>query len=122
MIGNDAQGPDKTPSPGGDRDFRQRLQRLNEALERAQRNRGVAPDQPNNGRGSGQAMGLAMRLASEFVVEILVGGAIGWTIDHFAGTSPWGLLIFLLLGFAAGVRSLMRAVGSAPPGSDSGGT
>lgn len=70
-------------------------------------------------------MGLALRLASEFVVEILVGGAIGWVIDYFAGTSPWGLLVFLLLGFAAGVRSLVRSVGSTPPpaspGNDSGG-
>jgi ATP synthase protein I len=53
-----------------------------------------------------------MRLASEFVVEILVGGAVGWVIDHFAGTSPWGLLVFLLLGFGAGVVSLLRATGA----------
>ena len=42
---------------------------------------------------------------------ILVGGLVGWAIDHFAGTSPWGLIIFLLLGFAAGTLNVMRSAG-----------
>ena len=35
-------------------------------------------------------------------------------IDRLAGTSPWGLLVFLLLGFAAGVLNLIRAAGVVP--------
>jgi ATP synthase protein I len=112
MTGNDAHDPEgRTPSSGGGSDFSERLQRLNAALDKAQRDRDAASAHgPRPGAGPG--LGLAMRLASEFVVEILVGGAIGWVIDHFAGTSPWGLLVFLLLGFAAGVVSLLRGIGA----------
>jgi len=53
----------------------------------------------------------ALRLSSEFVAGVLVGGFIGWAIDRFAGTSPWGMIAFLLLGFAAGTLNAMRAAG-----------
>jgi ATP synthase protein I len=49
----------------------------------------------------------------------LVGAGLGWLIDHWFGTTPWGLIIFLLLGFAAGVLNVMRSAGVvASPGID----
>jgi len=39
---------------------------------------------------------------------MLVGGLIGWFIDKQAGTGPWGLIALLLLGFATGLRSVLR--------------
>ena len=45
---------------------------------------------------------------------VLVGAAIGWAIDRWLGISPWGLIVFLLLGFAAGVINVMRVAGVAP--------
>ena len=54
---------------------------------------------------------MALRLSSEFVAGVLLGGLIGWLVDHFAGTSPWGLIVFLLLGFGAGTLNTMRAAG-----------
>lgn len=56
--------------------------------------------------------GNALKLSSEFVAAILVGAGLGWFFDQFAGTSPWGMIIFLLLGFAAGVKNVMRAAGT----------
>jgi ATP synthase protein I len=53
----------------------------------------------------------ALRLSSEFVAGVVLGGLIGWVIDHFAGSSPWGLIVFLLLGFGAGTLNAMRAAG-----------
>ena len=53
----------------------------------------------------------AIRMSTEFVVAILVGVGIGWTIDYFFGTAPWAMIIFLPLGFVAGVRNIMRASG-----------
>jgi ATP synthase protein I len=47
-------------------------------------------------------------IALEFVGAMLVGGFLGWFIDKQAGTGPWGLIMLLLLGFAAGLRSVMR--------------
>ena len=35
--------------------------------------------------------------------------ALGWGLDRLAGTSPWGLIGFLLLGFCAGVLNVVRA-------------
>lgn len=60
--------------------------------------------------------GLAVRLGADFVAGILVGGAIGWGIDRLFGTTPWGLLVFLLLGFAAGVLTMLRSAGLVKPG------
>ena len=53
----------------------------------------------------------AIRMSTEFVVAILVGVGIGWTIDYFFGTAPWAMIIFLPLGFVAGVRNIMRGSG-----------
>ena len=55
--------------------------------------------------------GQAFKLSSEFIAGIAVGVGIGWTIDRLAGTSPWGLIVFLLLGFAAGVLNVLRSAG-----------
>jgi ATP synthase protein I len=43
----------------------------------------------------------------------VVGAGLGWLIDRWLGISPWGLMVFLLLGFAAGVLNVMRSAGLA---------
>jgi ATP synthase protein I len=89
-----------------------RLQRLGEGLGHA---RGRA-DQSSDGAGadrattaSGYARGF--RLSSELVAGVLVGAGLGWLIDRWLGISPWGLIVFLLLGFVAGVLNVMRSAG-----------
>ena len=88
-----------------------RLQRLNEGLGHARER-----DRPANGSGadrattaSGYARGF--RLSSELVAGVVVGAGLGWLIDRWLGISPWGLIIFVLLGFAAGVLNVMRSAG-----------
>ncbi len=56
-------------------------------------------------------MGYALRLSSEFIAGVVVGAAIGWFVDRMAGTSPWGLIVFLFLGFGAGVLNVLRSAG-----------
>lgn len=53
--------------------------------------------------------GRGFRLASEFVAAIIVGALLGWGVDSLFGTTPWGMIILLLLGFAAGVLNVIRA-------------
>lgn len=55
------------------------------------------------------------RLASEFVAGTLVGGLIGYGIDWLFGTLPFGLIVFLLLGFGAGILNMARAANRVPP-------
>src|ERR1700691_6405188 len=90
-----------------------RLQRLSERLARDQ------AAQPSNGPGgdraataSGYARGF--RLSSELVGGVLVGAGLGWLIDRLLGIAPWGFIVFLLLGFVAGVLNVMRSAGGVP--------
>ncbi len=67
------------------------------------------------------AMARGFRLSTELVAGVLVGAMLGWLLDRWLGISPWGLIVFLLLGFAAGVVNVMRAAGVAPGQGGSGG-
>ena len=73
-------------------------------------------------QGEMTGMGRAFRLASEFVAAIVVGGALGFGVDWFFKSQPWGIVIFILLGFAAGVLNIIRATAelnamtAVPPG------
>ncbi|QPC86970.1 ATP F0F1 synthase subunit I [Mesorhizobium sp. NBSH29] len=77
----------------------------------------------DGGANSGGAAGYgqALKLSSEFIAGIAVGAGLGWLIDYYAGTTPWGLIVFLLLGFGAGVLNVLRSAGMVTePGSKSG--
>ncbi len=54
---------------------------------------------------------VAIKLSSEFVAAIIVGALLGYLLDHFAGTAPWGMIVLLLLGFCAGVLNVLRSAG-----------
>ena len=89
-----------------------RLQRLNEGLGQARSAADNASDSSGAQRAataSGYARGF--RLSSELVAGVVVGAGIGWLLDRWLGVSPWGLIVFLLLGFAAGVLNVMRSAG-----------
>ena len=90
-----------------------RLQRLGERLARDSASRTSAgPGEDGGVTASGYAKGF--RLSSELVGGVLVGAGLGWGIDRLLGISPWGFIVFLLLGFAAGVLNVMRSAGVAP--------
>ncbi len=40
---------------------------------------------------------------SEFLASVLGGGIIGYGIDWFFDSTPWGMITFLILGFVSGV-------------------
>ncbi len=87
-----------------------RLRRLGEELGRDRPGRSPPAEGPPPGSvGSGMARGF--RLSTELVAGVLVGAGIGWGLDRWLGISPWGLIVFLLLGFAAGVLNVVRAAG-----------
>ncbi|MEM6463151.1 MAG: AtpZ/AtpI family protein [Pseudomonadota bacterium] len=68
----------------------------------------------NDGKSEGankSSYAKAFQLSTEFVAAIFVGTLLGYLIDRFLGTTPWGMIIFLLLGFVAGVLNVMRSAG-----------
>jgi ATP synthase protein I len=95
-----------------------RLTHLDERLSEARRDRENRSARQGREKETASAKASAMargfRLSSELVAGVVVGAVIGWGIDRLLSTSPWGLIVFFLLGFAAGVVNLMRAAGVAP--------
>ena len=87
-----------------------RLQRLGEGLAR-QRADETSNDAPDNRAATASGYAKGFRLSSELVGGVAVGAGLGWLIDRGLGTSPWGFIVFLLLGFAAGVLNVMRSAG-----------
>jgi ATP synthase protein I len=74
------------------------------------------PGESEDGAARASAMALGFRLSSELVAGVLVGAAIGWGFDRLLSTSPFGLIVFLLLGFAAGVVNVVRQATAASKG------
>lgn len=52
-----------------------------------------------------------MRVSVELVAALAVGVAIGWGLDRWLGTMPLFLVIFVLLGGAAGIMNVWRMMG-----------
>ena len=59
---------------------------------------------------------LALRLGADFVAGVILGAALGWGVDRLFGTAPWGLVVFLFFGFAAGTLTALRSAGLVKPG------
>ncbi len=51
----------------------------------------------------------AWRMVIELVVGVGLGFGIGYGLDSLFGTIPIFLILFTLLGFAAGIRTMMRS-------------
>ncbi len=94
-----------------------RLRHLGERLGSHQPSAPPGHVNPPSASANASAMARGLRLSSELVAGVLVGGVIGWVLDYWLGISPFGLIVFLLLGFAAGVLNVMRSAGvMAKPG------
>ncbi len=58
-------------------------------------------------------MALGFRLSSELIAGVAVGALMGWGFDRLLSTSPFGLIVFVLVGFTAGVLNVIRSAGVA---------
>jgi ATP synthase protein I len=59
-------------------------------------------------------MAMGFRLSSELIAGVVVGALMGWAFDRLLSTSPFGLIVFVLVGFSAGVLNVIRSAGVAP--------
>lgn len=116
----DTKRPGGTGKAGGlTSDLAARIRRAQEAEKVGQASQGnAAKDMTGLSRG--------LRLGSEFIAAVLVGAGIGYLLDVWLSTGPWLLLVFLMVGFAAGVLNVSRSAAEMnrasppPPGSDLG--
>lgn len=101
-------GTDPERAEPSEAELAARLHALDRRLDRkAEQERAAsAAGKPDN---SGFAS--ALSLSSVFVSAILVGAGMGWGIDRFFGVAPWGMILFMLLGFCAGTLNVMRSAG-----------
>jgi ATP synthase protein I len=101
-------------SDPGDRDdeaaaLRARLNRLSSELKgRAAPRPASEPKPAPKSDAVGSAMSLGLRAGSEFVSAVIVGLGIGWVLDRALGTNPAFLIVFFLIGVAAGVWNVIR--------------
>jgi ATP synthase protein I len=114
MAGDARDKTDRVESPPDEAALSARFKRLGERLDHIHSDR--HPDSsPREGPSADpSAIARGFRLSTELVAGVLVGAAIGWLLDRWLGISPWGLIVFVLLGFAAGVLNVMRAAGVVP--------
>ena len=80
-----------------------------EARLKAAREREEERNRPSAASSAGDAN---YRMGSKVLAELIggIGGGalIGWVIDHFVGTSPWGLLVMMFLGIIVSFRNIIR--------------
>jgi ATP synthase protein I len=94
---------DEPPDRAGDasRDFDRRLR---EAEDRARQR--TAEEPSDRHRAEGMAVGL--RIAVELAAAVAIGTAIGYGLDRWFETAPLFLVIFFIVGCAAGFLNVYR--------------
>lgn len=91
----------KQPPSSGDFDSRLRAARAAQAEITGKRAEA-------RGDAANEKMGIGMRIALELVAGVVVGAAIGLGLDYWLGTKPWLLIVFFIVGSAAGFMNVVR--------------
>ena len=81
------------------------LKSLDDRLKKA---RGVPEKADGENNSPPNAAGRAWKMGIELVIAVVIGLALGKAIDDWLGTMPIALLTCLLLGFAAGIKNVIR--------------
>ena len=88
------------------RRLKERLRQLERKLAAEDGGRESMTEEERGRRSS--ALGKAFRLSTELVAGVFVGGFLGWLLDRWLKTLPLFLVVFLLLGIAAGLLNAVR--------------
>jgi ATP synthase protein I len=91
------------PAPNDSRE--EALRRLRERADALE----TATARPAPRPSGEQAVGKAYQILGYLVAGPVVGLAAGFGVDWFARTTPWGLIVGVLLGFAAAIFLAKKA-------------
>lgn len=97
-----------------DRDDDARLRALNDRIEQAK----AALNPPRVAQDHHSMAQVGWRMVIELVTGLLIGAGIGYGVDALAGTMPLFLVLFTLLGFAAGIQTMLRSARELTPKDD----
>jgi ATP synthase protein I len=86
----------------------QSLEELDTRVREAQSRQSGGGARQEGGESGGNAFGAAWRIGLELVSALVVGVAIGYMLDRWLGTKPWLLILFFVLGSAAGLLNVFR--------------
>ena len=89
-------------SPGPGEPGRDPLARFDSDLASFEASRRKTPS------GWGGEAGSGYRLLGQMLGGVLGGIGLGWLVDHYAHTSPWGLVLGLLIGAGLSIYSAVR--------------
>lgn len=81
---------------------------FDERLRATRAKMGLDAATPEPGASQSGAYGVGLRVGIELVTAPLVGTGIGWALDHWLGTMPLFLIVFILLGGVAGIMNAWR--------------
>ncbi len=90
------------------------LEDLDDRLRAARSHRGgTAKGESGKGdqTGTQSGLGVALRIGVDLVAALIVGVGIGFLLDYWLDTKPWFLVLFFVLGAAAGMLNVFRFAG-----------
>jgi len=93
--------------PQSNEDFESRVRRL-----RGDDGRSKSSEDDSGAAATRSGMAVAMRVGTEMVAALGVGVGVGLLLDRWLETQPWLLILFALLGGAAGILNVFRLVNS----------
>ena len=105
---------DRGVEPADEAALSARLRHLGKRLDQIDSSRHVENGVQPRESADPSAIARGLRLSAELVGGVIVGAGLGLGLDYLLGSSPWGFIVFLLLGFAGGVLSVMRSAGVIP--------
>ena len=89
-----------------DDESQEALKRLQDRLDTFD---GQRAPKAETGGSAESSMGDGYRLLGEVIGGVLGGLGLGWVVDHFAHTTPFGMVIGLLLGTAASAYAAVKS-------------
>lgn len=83
-------------------------ERINALEERLEKMKKAQMPKTSRGEEHFSQANIAWRMVIELVAGLMIGFGMGWGLDHLLGTTPIFIVLFIGLGLAAGVKTMMR--------------